>query len=187
MTRHGSGLLVVSVLICAALLLPSAGRAGGGRYAFTGGTPRERAEVVRALGASSFDWQLVSDRVVVHISAGITSSATPGDVWLDADLLNAGAFAWGVVQHELAHQVDFLLLTDSDRAALLPLLGGRVWCTPGFHSGDQACERFASALAWAYWPSRDNCMRPDAQARREASRFRARLEQLIPSAARTAR
>jgi hypothetical protein len=177
----------LTLLVCAALLLPSAGRAGGGRYALTGGTPRERAEVVRALEASSFDWELVADQVRVHIGRGILSRATPGEVWLDANLLDAGAFAWGVVQHEFAHQVDFLLLTNADREALRRVVGGNVWCTPGLHSADQGCERFASALAWAYWPSPENCMRPRAETRRGAARFRARLEQLIPFAERTAR
>jgi hypothetical protein len=187
MTSIGSRSLLWTLLVCAALLLPSAGRAAGGRYAFTGGTPRERAQVVRALQASSFDWELVSDQVRVHIGRGILSRATPGQVWLDANLLDAGAFAWGVVQHEFAHQVDFLLLTSSDRDALRGVVGGRVWCTPGLHSADQGCERFASALAWAYWPSPENCMRPDAETRQAAARFRTRLEQLIPFAQRTAR
>ena len=172
--------LLLTPLICAALLLPSVGRAGGGRYAFTGGTPRERAEVVRALEASSFDWGLVSDRVIVHIARGVVSRSIPGEGWLDADLLDADTFAWGVVQHEFAHQVDFLLLTDRDRDGLLRLVGESVWCAPALPSADQGCERFASAVAWAYWPSRDNCMRPDAETRRVTARFRSRLEQLLP-------
>ena len=31
----------------------------------------------------------------------------PGQIWLDASLLDSGRFSWGVVQHEYAHQVDF--------------------------------------------------------------------------------
>ena len=72
-------------------------------------------------------------------------------------------FAWGVVQHEFAHQVDFLLLNDAQRAELERLLHASVWCSDGVptlpHSSF-GCERFASTLAWAYWQSPDNVMRP---------------------------
>jgi hypothetical protein len=38
-------LLVLALLVVAAMLVPSVGRATGGRYAFAGGTPRQQAEV----------------------------------------------------------------------------------------------------------------------------------------------
>jgi hypothetical protein len=182
--RPEASMLVLVAVMCAALLLPSAGRAAGGRYAFTGGTPRERAEVVRALEASSFDWELVPDRVTIHVERGTLSRAVPGEIWLDANLLRAGSFSWGVVQHEYAHEVDFFLLSESERAGLLRILGARVWCAAGVRSDEQGCELFASALAWAYWPSPDNCMRPPAalvRARVTAERFRTRVAQLISS------
>ncbi len=87
-------LALVTALV-AAMLVPPAGRATGGRYAFAGGTLRERAEVVHALDASSFDWQTVPARITIHIEPGTSSSATPGEIWLDANLLDAGMFAWG--------------------------------------------------------------------------------------------
>jgi hypothetical protein len=66
-----------------------------------------------------------------------------------------------VVQHEFAHQLDFLLFDDADRAHLESILGGTSWW-PGNEAahGQLTCERFASTLAWAYWPSADNAMRP---------------------------
>jgi hypothetical protein len=83
-------------------------------------------------------------------------------VFLDSALLDAGQFAWGVVQHEFAHQVDFFLLDDGKRELLEQQLGGRDWCyrAPGYTHSDLACERFASELAWAYWPSAANSMKP---------------------------
>jgi hypothetical protein len=129
-------------------------------YVFDGGTAAERNEVVQALQASAFDWRVVPVEIVIHIVRGMPSAATPGHIWLDANLLAAGTFAWGVVQHEYAHQVDFLVLDDADRARLRKALGGRSWCSASARQASRACERFASMLAWAYWPSRENCMRP---------------------------
>jgi hypothetical protein len=151
--------LILLFIAVAATLVPPAGRATGGRYAFVGGTPRERAEVTRALGASSFDWNLVP-RIAIHIAPVASSYATPGGIWLDPDLLAAGSFAWGVVQHEYAHQVDFLLLTEPARGLLMRELGARTWSSDTAVPHDAVGrERFASALAWAYWPSPENVMR----------------------------
>jgi hypothetical protein len=178
--REGFGLPALAGVVVAALLLPSVGGAVGGRYAFAGGTPRERIEVVRALDASSFDWQLVAARITIHIERGTPSRATPGEIWLDANLLEAGSFAWGVIQHEYAHQVDFFLLTAATRALLLAELGGSTWCKQGAGpSPDLGCERFASTLAWAYWPSADNCMRPTTRRGMSRTHFRHLLSGLI--------
>jgi hypothetical protein len=153
----------VLILLCtvvAATLLPSVGRATGGRYAFTGGTPRQQAGL--------------------HIEGGVLSRATPGKICLDADLLDAGTFAWRVVQHELAHQVDFFVVTASARASLVRELGVNVWCADGAPRRDQpGCERFASMLAWSYWQSPDNCMRPAASGGLNARRFRTVLSASI--------
>jgi len=170
--------------VVAAMLLPSVGGAVGGRYVFAGGTPRERMEVARALDASTFDWQLVPARITMHIERGTPSRATPGEIWLDADLLDAGSFAWGVIQHEYAHQVDFFLLNSAARTLLLAELGGSTWCDQGAGpSPNLGCERFASTLAWAYWPSADNCMRPARKGTMSPTRFRHLLSGLIDGAA----
>jgi len=156
-------LLTFAALV--ALTLAPAAFARGGNIQFDGGTAYQRTQVREALSISSFDWSVVPTRVTVHIAHGIESEATPGQIWLDAGLLDAGRFSWGVVQHEYAHQVDFSLFTDAIRARVQTQLGGKTWCnfTAGLAHADYGCERFASTLAWAYWPSADNCMRPQSK------------------------
>ena len=135
--------------------------AGGGHYTFTGGTKSERATVTAALDASSFDWNRVPRTIEIRIAPDAASEATPGAISLNADLLDAGTLAWGVVQHEYAHQVDFFLLGDAERTQLQSSLGGTAWWQiGGVAHGDLASERFASTLAWAYWPSTQNVMKP---------------------------
>ena len=178
-------LTAVVCVVAAALLAtwaPSAG-AVDGRYTIDGGTADEQAQVHLALRASAFDWQILPP-IVVHIARGAMSSASPGEVVLDADLLDAGRFSWGVVQHEFAHELDFLVLDDADRTALAALLGGQSWWpNPGLSHGELTCERFASTLAWAYWESTDNVMRPSSTADEAGAAspaaFRALLTQLL--------
>jgi hypothetical protein len=89
-----------------------------------GGTQAEQAQVRAALEASSFNWNLVPSRITIHISRDIPSSqAAPGEIWLDAGLLATGRFSWAFVPHEYAHQVDFFLLDDAERAGLEQALG----------------------------------------------------------------
>ena len=169
--------------LIAALVVPSNARGVGGLYVFEGGTPAERHAVSAALGASSFDWSRVPARITIHIARGADSFAIPGEIWLDADLLDAGRFAWGVVQHEYAHQVDYFRFDDALRARFQTLLGATEWCngiTPALPHAVYGCERFASTLAWAYWQSPENCMKPtsptDESAAMSPSRFRAALD-----------
>jgi hypothetical protein len=122
--RRNLQLLVLALLVVAAMLAPSVGRATGGRYAFAGGTPRQQAEVVRAPTA---------------------------------------------------------------RAELLRRLGGTVWCAQIDARRDQlCCERFASALPWAFWPSADNCMRPAGTQPAWTARFRKLVSGLIDTDTRRA-
>ena len=151
----------LAAILC--LVVPVPGNAGaGGGYVFDGGSKSERQTVTAALGASSFDWSRVPAPITIHIVRGGPSRAIPHEIWLDADLLDAGQFSWGTVQHEYAHQVDFLLLDDEQRASLLHELGGRDWCydVPGLRHDQYGCERFASTLAWSFWPSPNNAQRP---------------------------
>ncbi len=172
-------------LVLAALTLPGQALAGGGNYVFDGGTAKERATVRAALEASSFNWGLVPGPVTIHVARVGTSYATPGNIWIDAGLLATGSFAWGIVQHEYAHQVDFLLFGTETRRLLQERLGGQAYCgeTPGVAHGDNTCERFASTLTWSYWPSQDNSLRPasatDEAAALPAASFRALLATLI--------
>jgi hypothetical protein len=139
-----------------------AAQAAGGRYVFDGGTRAERVQVTAALNASSFDWSLVPGQTVIHIGKRISPHAVAGQIWLDGGLLDSGRFSWGVVQHEYAHQVDFALLTDPMRAQLeSPLQAGSWWGSINQHA-ELGCERFADELAWAYWQSPDNVMKPDS-------------------------
>jgi hypothetical protein len=179
--------LLLALLASAALgvLAPSA-FAAGGRYTFDGGTPKEQATVRAALNASGFDWNVVPQATTVHIRPGIgTSYSTPGNVYLDPSLLDAGEFSWGVVQHEFGHQVDFALFDAQKRATLLGALGGADWCygAPNLAHDQYGCERFASELAWAYWPSPDNSMAPQycngESAHMPVAQFRTLLAQLL--------
>ena len=180
--RRFTSLLVAAA--CAAVLAQSA-LAAGGTYTFAGGTVGEQATVRSALAVSSFDWSVLPTPVVVHIARIDGSYSEAGNVYLDSALLDSGRFAWGVVQHEFAHQVDFLLFDNDKRVTLNDALGGTDWCygVPGLDHAAYGCERFASELAWAYWPSADNSMSPAAthgeSAAMPAAQFRSLLAQLL--------
>jgi hypothetical protein len=145
-----------------ALALPGHALAVGGKYVVDGASSRERAQVRSALQVSAFDWNAVRETVRIHVRTGAQSRSTPGQIWLDARLLDRGRYSWGFVQHEYAHQVDFSDLTAAERSVLLARLGGTEWWwgDAGLAHRDHGCERFASTLAWAYWPSKDNALRP---------------------------
>lgn len=176
----------IATVALVALAVAPAAFARGTSYAFQGGTTTQRNQVVRALDASSFDWRILPTRVTIHIARGLDSEATPAHVWLNADLLDAGRFSWGVIQHEFAHQVDYLLLSPAQREELRTLLRAPVWCTSdviGLAHSDYGCERFASTLAWSYWPSADNSMRPqsknDESAAMSPAAFRGVLKRML--------
>jgi hypothetical protein len=164
-------LLAALPIAAAALLLAPSAFASGGHYAIQGGSGYEREQVVKALQASAFPWGVIPGKVTIHIQPG-PSFATPGDIYLDTGLLNEGTLSWGIVQHEYAHQIDFLLLMPGQRSKLQHLLGGSRWLggnEVGL-SGNSAAhgalsgERFASEVAWAYWPSPLNVLRPTSSA-----------------------
>jgi hypothetical protein len=179
-TRRLFALPILLALL--ALVFAQQAAAGGGNYTFDGGTTRERAQVRSALEASSFPWGVVPGPVTIHIPRGIASSeSVPGEIWLDANLLDAGTFSWGVVQHEYAHQIDFLLFDDATRAKLNTLLGGASWyyTIPGLQHARYGCERFASTLAWSYWQSPQNSMKPESAADESAAMAPAQFRELI--------
>jgi hypothetical protein len=153
------------VTICAILGLLAAApvaQAAGGTYTVEGGTARHATQIRAALDASSFDWGLVPAPITIHVKDGVTSSATPGHIWLNPSLMAAGIFSWATIQDEYAHQVDFFLFDNETRARLTRVLGGSAWCReiPGLRHSAYGCERFASTLVWAYWPSRSNAYKP---------------------------
>ncbi len=170
-----------------ALAWAGTAQARGGSYAFDGGTPKQQAQVRVALQASQFNWSLVPARITIHLRHGTDTYAQPGEIWIDTDLLNAGVFAWGLIQHEYAHQVDFFLLDDAERATLNALLGGAQWFSArgaaAFRgSAEHAAlgsERFASTLAWAYWQAPENSLRPRSASDESAAMAPARLKALL--------
>jgi hypothetical protein len=179
-----SGVARLLCLLLALVITPQA-LASGGHYTFSGGTPYERAQVRQALRVSAFNWSLVEPVVTVRIAPGLASVSIPGRISLDARLLDAGEFSWGVVQHEYAHQVDYFVFDDEARALFAARLGGQTWYhdVVGLPHGAYGCERFASTLAWAYWPSARNSMRPtsrgDESAAMTPARFRALLDSVL--------
>jgi hypothetical protein len=172
-------------MLAATWALAGVAQASGGTYAFAGGTSQEQATVHQALNASNFNWSLVPQTVTIHLVHGEDSYATPGDIYLDADLVDSGRFAWATIQHEYAHQVDFFLLDDAKRATLNAALHTGDWCygVQGLEHAQYGCERFASLIAWAYWQAPSNALRPtstrDEAGAMAPAAFRTLLAQLI--------
>lgn len=168
-------------LVAVSLLAPAEALAKGGQFVFEGGNAFQRTQVSKALSVSRFDWNLVP-LSTVHIKKGIDSYALPGHIYLNADLLNAGMFSWGVIQHEYAHLLDFALLDEPARTSLLPRLGATDWWLGEYHD-ERGVERFASTLAWAYWPVPDNAMKPqrpgDESSAMKPLAFRTMLKKLL--------
>jgi len=154
-----------------ALCLAGGAQAAGGNYVFVGGSDAAREQVRAALEASRFNWDVVPQQVTIEISRCGCGGARPGVIMLDEDVLVSSPFgaryAWGIVQHEFAHEVDFLLFGRAERRAIRRALGGADWCyeRPGLGHDDHGCERFATMVAWSYWRSPDNIERPDWGAR----------------------
>jgi hypothetical protein len=177
--------LVFTVASLFALALPGQALARGGDYVFEGGTPARQAQVRAALEASTFDWGVIQRRVTVHIGPYGVSHTLPGHVYLDQTLLDAGRFSWATVQDEFAHQVDFLRFDVQTRTQLTLALGARDWCygVQGLSHSEYGCERFASTLVWAFWPSKHNAYRPldpnDESAAMAPARFRTLVSSLL--------
>ena len=151
------------LLAATALLFPAPALAVGGSYTFVGGTRYEQQQVRSALSTSSFNWSVVPEQITINIAPGNDSEAIPGTIYLSSGLLDSGMFSWGVVDHEYGHEVDFYVLTDQERAELAAALGTSAWWyadSPNLDHSDYGCERFASTLAFTYWPSSENSMSP---------------------------
>src|SRR3978361_1119447 len=89
-------LLIHLALAAATLAIAPAAFAAGGNYGFDGGTTAEQTQVKAALNASAFPWSVVPGPVVIHIGRGVASSASPNQIWLDADITGPGRFPLGV-------------------------------------------------------------------------------------------
>jgi hypothetical protein len=175
----------IVILLAFVLVLPTRALAGGGNYEFEGATPTERSTVRAALNASSFDWGVVAQRVTIHVGPFGVSRSTPEHIWLDRGLVASGRFAWGTVMDEYAHQVDFLVLDAHRREILQQRLQASAWCyeREDVPHNANGCERFASMVAWAYWPSRHNSYSPhcrsDESAAMPAGEFRRLLATMV--------
>jgi hypothetical protein len=182
MTRGLLSFLFISV---AFLALSGQAQAAGGNYVFDGGTAKQRVQVKSALNASSFNWNLVPAKITIHIDPATQTKSSPGEIWLNARLLDAGRFSWAMVQDEYSHQIDFFLFDEATRTKLNRLLGGKDWCRGimGLKHAEYGCERFSSTLVWSYWPSKDNAYRPDSKNAESAAmapaKFRALMNQLV--------
>jgi hypothetical protein len=183
--------LITIVALAAALAVAGPAHAVGGNYVVKGGTSKQKAEVRAALNASAFDWGIVRNRVTIHISSKPKTYATRGHIVVDARLVDSGRYGWGFIQHEYAHQVDFFLFDSRTRARLNELLGGHEWSYDGggpeHHHHAYGCERFASTLAWAYWPSSDNALRPKSSRSESAAMAPGEFRALLASLLRTPR
>ena len=175
----------LAAVLAAAFVIPASAQAAGGDYVFDGASAAERSTVRAALNASSFDWGVVPKQVTVHVGPYGVSRSTPGHLWLDRGLLASGRFAWATIMDEYAHQVDFFVLDPVRRTLLQQRLGASAWCyeVAGLAHSAHGCERFASMVAWAYWPSKDNSYRPvsaaDESAAMPAGEFRALLSTVV--------
>lgn len=176
---------LVVLTLFAGLALPGSALAVGGNYVFDGATAGQQKQVRAALDASRFDWGVVRERVTIHVRRGLRTSATPGHIWLDADLVDSGRFGWASIQDEYAHQVHFSRFDTGTQQRLTTELGAQDWCygAAGLAHGRYGCERFASTLVWAFWPSKDNAYRPttssDESAAMAPARFRALVSELL--------
>jgi len=150
--------------------------AKGGHYRFDGGTVAERQQVVGALSVSSFNWSVVPWTITIHIRSATWSRGSdeslgysvPGHIYLSKKLLDEpGQMSWGYVKHEYAHEVDSSRFNEAIRKRLNYLLVGKSWWWhPGMTHAQVGGERFASTLAWTYWPSPNNIL--DTWAENEA-------------------
>lgn len=157
----------LAVASLAALALVPQASAYGGRYRIEGGTTYERQQVVQALDISGFNWSVVPWTVRITITTGTLTLggfdaggvSPPRHITLRADALDQGVRSWGLVQHEYAHQVDEARFNDSIRKRLTyTFLAKTWWWRPGMSHSKAGAERFASTLAWTYWPSPDNIL-----------------------------
>src|ERR1700752_1863509 len=129
MKRSLKSLLVTLV---ASLAFAGTAQAAGGNYVFDGGSPEAQETVRSALAASAFDFSQVPAQITIKISRCGCAGARPGVIVLDEDVVtdtsHGERYSWGVIQNEYAHQVDFFLFQDADRAAMRRVVGGKDWC-----------------------------------------------------------
>jgi hypothetical protein len=158
------------VALLASLALAGTAQAAGGDYVIELRSPEAQATVRAALDASRFNFDRIPAQITIRISHCGCAGAREGIIVLDESVVldtSLGArYSWGLIQHEYAHQIDYFLFQDDDRAAVRRTLGGKDWCyeVGGLAHDEHGCERFADVFSWAFWPTQDNVLRADAKA-----------------------
>jgi hypothetical protein len=157
------------IALLASLVLAGTAQAAGGDYVIQGGSAEAQQTVRDALDASRFDFNRVPAQITIQIVHCGCAGARPGTIVLDEDVVLdtslGDEYAWGLIQHEYAHQVDYFLFQRADRRTVRNTLGGRDWCyeVAGLQHDDHGCERFADVFSWAFWPTQENILRSDAR------------------------
>lgn len=109
------------MLVAFAGLLAARAQAAGGVYVIEGGSAEAQATVRAALDVSRFDFSRIPEPITIRITRCGCAGAKPGLIVLDEDVVldtSLGRkYAWGLIQHEYSHQVDYSLFQDDDRAA----------------------------------------------------------------------
>jgi hypothetical protein len=162
-------LRIALVTFVASLVFAGTAEATAGNYVLEGGNAEAQETVRAALNASTFEFSRVPAQITIRITTCGCAGARPGLIVLDETVLTDASlgdrYSWALIQHEYAHQIDYFLFEDADRAAVRKALGGRDWCyeKAGLAHDAHGCELFADVFAWAFWPARKNILRPDAK------------------------
>jgi hypothetical protein len=158
------------IALFASLALAGTAQAADGNYVLEGGSPEAQETVRAAVEASRFDFDSIPTQITIRISSCGCAGARPGLIVLDGAVVTdtslGDRYSWGVIQNEFAHQVDFSLFDDADRAAMRGLVGGKDWCyeRAGLLHDQHGCERFSDVFTWAFWPTKQNIFRAHAKA-----------------------
>ncbi|HET8894017.1 MAG TPA: hypothetical protein VFM96_07975 [Gaiellaceae bacterium] len=86
-------LIAIAAAIACSLRATQAATSSGGNYTIDGCSQFERSQVVQALDTSTFNWSRVPGPVTIHIGNVGNSHSAPGEIWLDAGLLDKWTFA----------------------------------------------------------------------------------------------
>ncbi len=164
-------------LLLALVFTPPA-LASGGHYTFSGGSSFDVRRYGQALRVSAFNWSLLEQVVTVRIAPGLASGAIPGRITPDAPTRQRRIFVACRAARVRASGGLLPARRCGARAVCREARGPDVVSGRGrLPHGAYGCERFASTLAWAYWPSAQ--MRPmspgDESAAMKPARFRALL------------
>lgn len=137
-------------------------------FIFDRGTARQIKIFEDVIDKCTFNWDALPQKVTIHFQDGLGAiTSTRAQIWVDpAEVDTKSSYYSGIVQHELGHQVDFLLLTDRDRAKFSKFMGSPDWSpplgqNPNLDHGKYGREMFASTFAAACDPDDEPDDDPD--------------------------